>query len=177
VVTDPAPSRRLSGDQVLDDSLVRELLRARLVGVLATLDAGGTIHAVPMWFVLHDRSILLATSQRSRKVGNLVADGRATLVLHDSRAGFEVCGASIVGRAEIVRGLEAGPLIGRVHRRYVEAERLPDEARAFLESDDVALRFHPQAALTWDERASDANAALKAAGGALPLVSTEPRRP
>jgi PPOX class probable F420-dependent enzyme len=175
VMSDPAPSRRLVGDEVLDDPLVRELLDGRLVGVLATNDHGGTIHAVPMWFAPQEGSILLATSAKSRKVQNLEIDSRATLVVHDSRPGFEVCGASIVGRAEIVRGLEARPLVARVHRRYVDESDLPKEARGFLESDDVALRLRPQSAMTWDERGSDASAALRAAGGALPLVSTDPR--
>ena len=172
-MSDPAPSRRLSGEDVLGDPLVRELLGARLVAVLATRDRDGTIHAVPVWFALHDRSI--ATGSRSRKVRNLELDPRATLVVHDSRPGFEVCGASLVGRVQIVRSDEARPLVDAVHARYVDEANVPSPARAFLESDDVALRFVPDGALTWDERASEANAALRSAGGAYPLVTTSPR--
>ena len=174
-MSDPAPSRRLSGGDVLADALVRELLEARLVGVFATHQDGEVIHAVPMWFALRGRSILLATGSRSRKVRNLESDARATLVVHDSRPGFEVCGASLAGSAEIVRGEDARPLVAYVHGRYVEETDLPDEAREFLESDDVALRFRPESAFTWDERGSPASAALRAAAGALPLVGTEPR--
>lgn len=173
---DPAPSRRLTGDAVLRDPLVRELLGAPLVGVFATFDPSGTIHAVPMWFAPAEVSVLLATGSRSRKVVNLEADPRATLVVHDSRSGFEVCGVSIAGRVELVRGAAALPLVEQVHRRYVE-ERSdePPEVRDFLSFDDVALRFWPESALTWDERGSPANEALRAAGGALPLVPTGPR--
>ena len=46
----------------------------------------------------------------SRKVRNLERDSHATLALHDSRAGLEVCGASIRGRGSIVRGGDAAPL-------------------------------------------------------------------
>jgi hypothetical protein len=52
--------------------------------------------------------VILATSSRSRKVWNLERDPRATLVLHDSRPGCEVCGTSIAGRVEIVRPPDAG---------------------------------------------------------------------
>jgi hypothetical protein len=128
-----------------------------------------------MWLARSGEAIVLATGSRSRKVRNLEADSRATLVVHDSRPGFEVCGAMLAGEAEVVRGKDASTLVATVHARYVADSRMPDEARAFLESDDVALRFHPAAALTWDERDSSANAALRAAGAALPLVSTEPR--
>lgn len=176
-MSDPIPSKRLLGDSILVDQLVAELLGARLVGVFATLDRGGTIHAVPMWFAADEKSILLATASRSRKVKNLEVDSRSTLVIHDSRPGFEVCGVSIVGHAEIVRGAEADPLVHRVHRRYIDNDGdVPEAAWAFLESDDVALRFRPQSALTWDQRRAEANTALRASGRALPLLTTEPRR-
>jgi len=175
-MSEPLPSRRLLGDAVLADPLVRELVEARLVGVLATFDRAGAIHAVPLWYAPADGCVLLATESRSRKVQNVEADPRATLVVHDSRAGYEVCGVSMAGRVEIVRGAEARRLIDRVHHRYVDAAFLTDESIAtLLASDDVALRFVPESARTWDERGSEANAALRASGGALPLVPTEPR--
>jgi len=161
---------------VLDDPLVRELLSARLVGILATFDLGGTIHAVPMWFAPGEECVLLATGTRSRKVANLELDSRATLVVHDSRPGFEVCGISLSGRVEIVRGEDALPLVDRVHARYVRGEAAVHRpVREFLASDDVALRFLPESAYTWDERASAANESLRATGAALPLEPSDPR--
>jgi len=172
----PAPSKRLQGADVLEDVLVRELLEARLIGVLATRDPLTSIHAVPMWHALYDGRVLLATGSRSRKVRNLERDPRATFVLHDSRPGFEVCGTSISGEAEIVRGAEAAGLVDRVHARYVADGADEDPAvRAFLMSDDGALCLRPVEALTWDERGSAASEALRARGAALPLVSTDPR--
>jgi nitroimidazol reductase NimA-like FMN-containing flavoprotein (pyridoxamine 5'-phosphate oxidase superfamily) len=87
------PSRHPEAAEVLEDPLVRELLGARLIGVLATFD-DERIHAVPMWFAGAGDVVYLATGSRSRKVRNLGRDARATLVVHDSRPGFEVCGAS-----------------------------------------------------------------------------------
>jgi PPOX class probable F420-dependent enzyme len=173
----PTPSRELRGADVLADPLVHELLELRLVAVLATLEPDGSVHAVPMWVAPGDGAILLATGSRSRKARNVERDPRATLVLHDSRPGFEVCGASIRGRVELVRGAAAAPLVERVHRRYVTeaGERLPAAAE-FLASDDVALRLLPEAAVTWDERDSPAAEALRAAGAALPLAPTDPRQ-
>ena len=84
-MSDPVPSKRVHGEAVLDDPLTRELLDARLVGVFATLNRDGTVHAVPMWFASHERSILLATGSRSAKVANIEVESRSTLVIHDSR--------------------------------------------------------------------------------------------
>jgi PPOX class probable F420-dependent enzyme len=175
-VSDPTPSRSLHGADVLADPLVRELLHARLVGVLATAEAGGRIHAVPMWLAVDGDTLVLATGSRSRKVRNLRREPVATLVLHDSRPGFEICGASIRGRIELVAGDEARPLIELVHRRYVVAEAKTFSAVAeFLASDDVALRLRPDEAFTWDERGSEAARVLHEAGGALPLLPTDSR--
>jgi PPOX class probable F420-dependent enzyme len=175
-VSQPTPSLELRGQAVLAERLVRELLAARLIGVLATIEPDGSVHAVPMWLAPADGAILLATGSRSRKVRNLERDPRATLVLHDSRPGAEVCGVSIRGRVELVRGAAAKPLVERVHRRYVSGPGLAlPVVREFLSSDDVALRFVPEAAVTWDERPSAAAQALRETGTALPLEPTTPR--
>jgi hypothetical protein len=172
----PSVSGRLVGEAMLRHPLVRELLAARSICVLATLDPQHAIHAVPMWFAPDGDAVLLATGSRSRKVANLESDARATLVLHDSRPGFEVCGVSMSGRVDVLRGPHALPAIARVHDRYVVHDTQAGEhVRDFLASDDAALRFRPDSAWTWDERESPASDALRALGGALPLVPTEPR--
>lgn len=161
---------------MLESVLVRELLDERLVAVLATLDADGAPHVVPVWFAERSGEIVLATSSRSRKVRNLERDARATLCLHDSRPGAEVCGASFRGRVEIVRGAAADAVVELVHHRYVTTvgAKLP-EVEEFLSYDDVALLFAPETAWTWDERGNPAAAALRASGEALPLAPTTPR--
>jgi PPOX class probable F420-dependent enzyme len=175
-VSGPTASGRLLGAAVLGDPLVRELLSARVVCVLATIDPQHAIHAVPMWFAAEEDAILLATGGRSRKVKNLERDPRATFVVHDSRPGFEVCGAAIAGRVTVLAGDSATSAIDRVHRRYVAESAEENEiVRTFLASDDSALRLSPESAWTWDERGSDANEVLGRLGGALPLLPTQPR--
>ena len=86
-------------------------------------------------------------------------------MLHDSRPGAEVCGASLRGRVEIVRGSDASALVQLVHLRYVTPVGLElPEVREFLAFDDVALVFRPDAAWTWDERDNPAAARLRASG-------------
>jgi len=120
--------------------------------------------------------VILATSSRSRKARNLHRDPRATLCVHDSRSGTEVCGASLRGRVEIVGGNAATELVGLVHRRYLTeaAEALPAVVE-FAAYDDVALVLTPESAWTWDERLNPATEALRLAGGALPLEPTTSR--
>jgi PPOX class probable F420-dependent enzyme len=174
-VSQPTPSVELHGEGVLADPLVQELLAKRLVGVVTTIEPDGSIHAVPMWLAPSDGAILLATGSRSRKVRNLERDPRATLVLHDSRPGAEVCGVSMRGRVALVRGESARPLVKRVHARYVSDAGLDlPEVRDFLSSDDVALLFVPETAVMWDQRPSAAARALRTTDTALPLEPTTP---
>lgn len=129
-----------------------------------------------MWFAADEASVLLATAGGSRHVRNLTRDARATVMLHDSRPGIEVCGVSMAGRADIVEGAAAAPLISRVHTRYVTEPGLRlEEVREFLASDDVALRFVPERAITWDERTTEAARALAESYGAHLLVPTSSR--
>lgn len=154
---------------------MRELLGKRLVATLSTIERDGVPHAVAVWIAATDGALVVSTGSGSHKARNVERDPRATVTLHDSRPGFEVCGASIVCAAEIVRGAAAVPLVERVHRRYLtsEGETLPEVAQ-FAASDDVTLLLRPLRAFTWDERASAATAALRVGGGALPLEPTTP---
>jgi PPOX class probable F420-dependent enzyme len=175
-VSEPTASRLLRGAEVLADPLVGSLVDARLVCVLATPEPNGCIHAVPMWFARDGDALVLATGSKSRKVGNLRRSPIATFVLHDSRPGMEVCGATIRGPVEVVSGPAAGPIVELVHRRYIDADAgALTPVLEFLASDDVALRLQPEEAFTWDERGSEAARVLRAVGGALALVSTAPR--
>ena len=172
----PTPSRQAGAAALLHEPLAAELLNARLVASLATFNEDGTIHLVPMWFAPAGETIVLATGSRSRKVRNLERDPRATLMLHDSWPGFEVCGMSLAGNAEVVRPPAASPLERLVHARYVdESGEQPDRVHRFLEAGDVALRFRPLSGLWWDERGSPAARALAESGAFHSLEPTSPR--
>ena len=110
---DPTPSRTLRGEEILRDPLIRELVESRLIAILSTLEPDGSIHGVPLWYAADGETIVFATGSKSRKVRNLCRDPRATVVLHDSRPGMEICGASIRGTVEIVDGEAAVPTSSR----------------------------------------------------------------
>jgi PPOX class probable F420-dependent enzyme len=150
----PEPAQVLRGAAVFSDPLVRELLGKRLIAVLATIGPEGLPHLTPLWFADGGDAIVMATGSGSRKLENLRGDPRASLVLHDSKAGCYVCGASIEGRVEVLEGEEAAPLVELVHGRYV-VPGVP-EVDEFLAGDDVALRLRPERAWTWDQRETPA---------------------
>ena len=120
---------------VLTDALADELLAAPLIAKLATFNADGTIHLVPMWFAWEPPALLIPTSSRTRKCRNLARDPRATVMIDDSRGGLDLRGVTLVGEAEVVGGRGAPEINRAIHLRYLtEAAPLgPDRAATVIE--------------------------------------------
>ncbi len=147
-----------------------ELLAARLVAKLATVNRDGSIHLVAMWYLYEDGALLIPTSGATRKVRNLERDPRATAMIDDSRGGFDLRGVTLVGHAEILRGERARELNPRIHLKYVTPKGLALEpVRTYLETDDVTLAFRPERVSSWDLRSTGQCRALSEAGLYWPL--------
>jgi PPOX class probable F420-dependent enzyme len=146
---------------VLSADLPRELLDARLIASLATLNNDGSIHVVAMWFLWDGAAILIPTNHGTRKARNLERDPRATVMIDDSRGGFDLRGITFVGRAEIVRGPVALELNRKIHLKYVTEEGLGlKPVHAYLATDDVTIRVRPERVSSWDLRLTEQCRAL-----------------
>jgi PPOX class probable F420-dependent enzyme len=155
----------MTAADLLARPLARELLEAPLVASLATLEADGSAHVVPIWYLWDGKAVLMATSSTSRKVRNLERDPRATVMIHDSPGGVDVRGITLAGRAEIRRGEDVAAAIHAVHLRYVTANGLATPSvREFLAGDDVILRFAPGSGSSWDSTTNDAARDLRRSG-------------
>jgi len=164
------PGGRGKVGDLLTGPLASELLAAPLIANLATLNKDGSIHVVAMWFLWHDGAVLIPTSHTTRKARNLRRDPRATVMIDDSRGGFDLRGITLFGRAELVEGTDARELNRRIHRKYVEDEGLALEAvSSYLSSDDVTVRFTPERLSSWDLRSTDQGRALAESGLYRPL--------
>ena len=164
------PGGRGEVRDVLSEDLPRELLDARLIASLASQNGDGSIHVVAMWFLWDGEAILIPTSHATRKVRNLERDERATVMIDDSRGGFDLRGITLAGRAEIVRGDAALELNRRVHSKYVAAEGLAlAPVRRYLSTDDVTIRFVPQSVRSWDLRSTEQARSLSESRLYLPL--------
>jgi PPOX class probable F420-dependent enzyme len=159
------PGGRGEESDVLSGELARELLAARLIASLATLNPDGTPHVVAMWFLWDGAAILSPTSRKTRKAKNLLRDPRATVMVDDSRGGFDLRGITLVGRADLVEAPEALELNRRVHRKYVTETGLAlDPVRSYLSTDDVTIRIRPERASSWDLRNTSQGRALRESG-------------
>lgn len=165
------PRGRGEERDLLTEPLAGELLGAPLIANLATLNKDGSIHLVAMWFLWQDGAVLIPTSRSTRKSRNLRRDPRATVMIDDSRGGFDLRGITLFGRAELVEGEEAVALNRSIHRKYVTDEGLLLEpVSSYLASDDLTVRFLPERVSSWDLRSTPQGRALAETGLHRPLA-------
>jgi PPOX class probable F420-dependent enzyme len=165
------PGGRGEEQDLLSEPLVRELLASRLIANLATLNADGTVHLVAMWFLWDAEAVLIPTSRKTRKARNLVRDPRATVMIDDSRGGFDLRGITLVGSAEIVEPPRALKLNRRIHEKYVtEAGLALELVKGYLASDDITIRVVPEKVSSWDLRSTEQGSALLPTGEFHPLA-------
>jgi PPOX class probable F420-dependent enzyme len=170
-MTSPGPYRApIEPPDGLSDPLVQELLESNLIANLATLNADGTIHVVPLWYLWRAPNLLLPTSRATRKTRNLERDPRATIMIDDSRGGFDLRGVTLVGEVTIDRGPGAPEVNREIHLRYLtqEGRELPEVDR-YLGTDDVTIRFLPVRLSAWDLRETPQGRAVAQAGAGRPL--------
>jgi PPOX class probable F420-dependent enzyme len=83
------------------DEVTRYLEAMRRVQV-ATLNGDGSVHLVPMSYLVWEGQIGLWTDPRSQKVANLRRDPRITVLIEDGEQVQEFRALQVRGRAEIV---------------------------------------------------------------------------
>jgi PPOX class probable F420-dependent enzyme len=161
----PGPYRPPAGvakAELAADPLARELLQARLIAKLATFNADGSIHLVAMWFLWDGEALLIPTNGGTRKAKNLRRDPRATVMIDDSRGGFDLCGITLVCDCELIRAPASAELNRPIHLKYVTEVGLGREAvRGYLATDDVTLRLVPHTLGSWDLRPTPQARALQ----------------
>ncbi|GAB2631660.1 PPOX class F420-dependent oxidoreductase [Nocardioides ginkgobilobae] len=143
----------------MSDAEVQALLGENLKVQIASNGHDGFPHLSTLFYVLHEGNIAFWTYGRSQKIRNLERDPRVSALVEDGVDYFELRGASITGRAEIIRDREGILEIGSaVATRMLAAESfeaLGDFGRETVEKQAtkrVAVVVHPEHVATWDHR-------------------------
>lgn len=134
----------------MDEAEVAAYLAERRILTVASHAGDGTIHVVPMWFVAEaGGTLVMWTNGRSQKAVNLRRDPRVTVSAESGEGYFELRGVSVVGRAEIVEGVDAVLEIGRrISARY--ALDTPEEFLLHQATKRVGIRVVPERVTSWD---------------------------
>lgn len=153
------PNRRAAIELTEDEQ--RELVREARILQVASINADGRPHLVPMWFELDDEGLIVFTTYgTSQKVVNLERDPRVTVLLETGEAYNELRGVSMDGRAEVVRDPQVtARTLALVGAKYNDRPRPPRLEAPIPEADlppvaykRVTVRIHPERLRSWDHR-------------------------
>ncbi len=131
------------------------LLRSARTVHIASINADGRPHLVPMWFELDDEGLIVFTTYgKAQKIRNLERDPRITAMLAGGEAYNEIHGMSIDGEAEVVRDphvtMRTLALIGAKMAGRPRPDPDPDVEPAGQALKRVTVRLHPQRVRSWD---------------------------
>lgn len=103
------------------------------VARLCSLNADGTIHAVPVWYSYVDGQIVIATPVTSHKARNVRRNRSVTVLIDDSETrGVWPKGVTIYGKAELdATDLTLGEFT-RLCEKYIAKDRAESYARGLL---------------------------------------------
>jgi PPOX class probable F420-dependent enzyme len=103
-----------------------EFLASPRTAVLATVDARGRPHAVPVWFRYADGAFRIITDRGSAKHRNIERSGRAALTVDERDGAFQYVTAE--GTVEVIDPVTYDERLA-LHTHY----RGPDAARAIVD--------------------------------------------
>lgn len=151
------PNRRAAIELTEDEQ--RELIAQARILQVASINADGRPHLVPMWFEVDDEGVIVFTTYgTSQKVVNLERDPRVTVLLEAGDAYNELRGLSIDARAEVVRDPQVtARALALVGAKYNDRPRPPAPSSPIPEADlppvaykRVTVRIHPERIRSWD---------------------------
>jgi PPOX class probable F420-dependent enzyme len=132
-----------------------EAVESAHTGILTTLRRDGMPIALPVWFVVDDRSVALMTPAGTKKIARIRHDPRASFLVESGEQYAELRGVHLTGRVEAVEdALATSRIEAAVQAKYAAfrppADSLPAAAQAYY-AKQVFLRFVPEGRiLTWD---------------------------
>jgi PPOX class probable F420-dependent enzyme len=132
-----------------------EAIESAHTGILTTLRRDGMPIALPVWFVVDDRSIAMMTPTGTKKIARIRHDPRASFLVESGERYTELRGVHLTGRVKVVEDTSAMSRIeAAVNDKYAAfrppVTSLPATAQAYY-AKQVFLRFVPDARiLTWD---------------------------
>lgn len=125
---------------------MREFLGRHVYLTLATHNADGSQHVVPVVYLFEDGRFLVATSTATKKARNLAADPQVTVTV-DDRSTIEW--VSAVGTAELLTGTESRAVNHRLYRLWMTDDGLDAVGSLMHEVEDVTIVITPHRWLAW----------------------------
>jgi PPOX class probable F420-dependent enzyme len=136
-----------------DVGAARRMFASLPSAAVATTDADGSPHVVPLWFVWPEDAIFVSTRHEGRTWANVARDPRIAIAIDLGRSWVEIAGVEIRGTAEPLSAESAAMRkpISAWHEKYRPLlagegfSRFAEEVRGL-----GFLRVRPDTVLAWD---------------------------
>lgn len=136
-----------------DVAAARRMFAGLSSAAVATTNADGSPHVVPLWFVWPEEAIYLSTRRNGRTWANVERDSRVAITIDLGRSWVEIAGIEIRGRAEPLPAEHASMRkpISAWHEKYRPLlagdgfSRFAEEIRGL-----GFLRVAPDRVVAWD---------------------------
>jgi PPOX class probable F420-dependent enzyme len=140
----------------LSDSM-REFLNGRHYATLATLNADGSMHLTPVWYLFEDERLFVESAASDRKVRNILARPAASLLVDSRRQPGAEQWVSASGTAEIIRGERSQTFNAKIQQRYLTTTGREDPrvGPVFAAASEVTISLTPQAWRSFDLKRFD----------------------
>jgi hypothetical protein len=144
----------------LTDGEAWDVLESSHTGILTSLRRDGVPVSLPVWFVVDDRSVLVAGPAASHKFTRLRRDGRVAFLVESGEAWKDLRAVHLIGRGEVVAQPEWESVDARFDAKYAgfrtPREQMPASARARYDGTRSLVRLTPtERLLTWDNQRLD----------------------
>ena len=124
----------------------KDFMQSMRVMRVATVDSDGVPHNVPVCPVLDKDRIYFGTERKARKIRNIKANPRVTVVLDEYTEAWDYLrGVMIQGKARIVTAAEFRRLRKQIYAKYPQYE----SKAALGERDSVIVEVKPDKKFSW----------------------------
>ena len=140
----------------LSDAM-REFLNGRHYATLATLNADGSMHLTPVWYLFEDERLFVESAAADRKVRNIVARPAASLLVDSRRQRGAEQWVSASGTAEIIRGERSKAINANIQQRYLTTAGLEDPrvGPVLAAAGEVTISLTPHSWRSWELKSLD----------------------
>jgi general stress protein 26 len=140
----------------VSDAAVAELLNGHYIASMATINPGGLIHMVAVWYWFDGQKVFVTTFSRSRKARNVQSNPKVSLMV-DARDPAASRGVTVMGTGRLLTGNASAEKTIRIHQKYLSAAALEDPAvgKVFTALDDVTIEITPESVVYWNMQQTD----------------------
>jgi PPOX class probable F420-dependent enzyme len=136
---------------------MREFLNGRHYATLATLNADGSMHLTPVWYLFEDECLFVESAASDRKVRNISARPEASILVDSRRKSGAERWVSASGVAEVIRGERSKAINAKIQQRYLTQAGLEDRrvGPVLAAASEVTIGLTPRVWRSFDLKSFD----------------------